>query len=100
MSGIPSLSAALRNRRVRGMKGGGGGEGYGMSGIPSLSAVLRNRRVSGGGGLWDEWHPFTISSAPEQEGEGLKGGGGGGGEVDWGGGREDPGRCGEMIEET
>ena len=82
----PLLSAVLQNRRVRGMKGGGGVGGCGMSGIPLLSAALQNRRVrgmkgggGGGGGLWDEWHPFTISSAPEQEGEGMKGGSGGGG---------------------
>ena len=68
--------------------GWGGGGGCGMSGIPSLSAVLQNRRVrgmkrvgGGGGGLWDEWHPFTISSAPEQECEGDETSGWGGGAV-------------------
>ena len=51
MSGIPSLSAALQNRRVRGMKGGSGGGGCGMGDIPSLSAVLQNRRVRGVNGV-------------------------------------------------
>ncbi|KAK3800524.1 hypothetical protein RRG08_048728 [Elysia crispata] len=75
MSGNPSLSAVLRNRRMRGEGLWDEWHPFTISSAPEQEAALRNRRVrgmkgGGGGGLWDEWHPFTISSAPEQEGEG------------------------------
>ena len=48
MSGIPSLSAVLQNRSVRGDERRRWGRGgCGMSGIPLLSAVLQNRSVRG-----------------------------------------------------
>ncbi|KAK3800525.1 hypothetical protein RRG08_048728 [Elysia crispata] len=72
MSGNPSLSAVLRNRRMRGEGLWDEWHPFTISSAPEQEAALRNRRVrgmkgGGGGGLWDEWHPFTISSAPEQE---------------------------------